>query len=85
MKKICLAVLIITTVNICYAHEQLQTDKQEIRLDTNLPSKTYNLNRVQNYNNKRNYDSDDDNDNDSPFNFTASPLQLLKQYQQDQL
>lgn len=85
MKKIFLALLIVATVDICYAQEQLQTDKQEIKLDTNLPAKTYNLNRVQNYSNKTNYENDDDNDIDSPFNFTASPLQLLKQYQHDQL
>ena len=46
MKKIFLALLIVATVDICYAQEQLQTDKQEIKLDTNLPAKTYNLNRV---------------------------------------
>ena len=85
MKKIFLALLIVATVDICYAQEQLQTDKQEIKLDTTLPAKTYNLNRVQNYSNKTNYENDDDNDIDSPCNFTASPLQLLKQYQQDQL
>ena len=80
MKKILIIFMILTTT-ICYAQEQQsQQEVTEINLDTGLPAKTYKLNKP-NYNN--NIKTKNDDEDDMPINFMASPLQILKQYQQN--
>ena len=80
MKKIFVLTAVIFIVSVCNAQEITNQDWQEINLNTNSPAKTYKVSKPNIENSKQ--DTDDD-ENDTPFNLMYSPLEMLKQYQQD--
>lgn len=85
MKKIVILLfLLLFFVLGCYAQEVNNSEKKEIGLDINLPTKTYNLKKPS-FNNSNNQSKVDIDDEEMPINFMPTPFQLLKQYQQDQL
>ncbi len=87
MKKILIIALSLTIITSCYAQEDFSTYKEqteEIKLRTNTPRKTYNLTKPD-YNNPKeeyHYEDEDDNEDVVPFKFMQTPLNMLKQYQQ---
>ena len=88
MKKIFITILLLTICSSCHAQDESYTDNQqkidEIKLRTNTPQKTYNLSKP-NYNNPKeeyHYEDEDNNEDVVPFKFMQTPLNMLKQYQE---
>lgn len=82
MKKFLALAIIFLLLPYCNAQEKTnnKTDlQQEIHLDSSSENKTYNL-KENDYHNPK---IEPDDGDDMPFNFVTSPLQLLKQYQND--
>lgn len=88
MKKILIIALSLTIITTCYAQDEFSADNQsklnEINLNTENTTKTYNLTKP-NCNNKTDkyyHEENDDNEEVLPFKFMQTPLNMLKQYQQ---
>ena len=85
--KLAVIVLVMATlVSSCYAQEiqyDQKPEQQEIYLNTNAPSKQYNLKKTDYRNNPDMQQYDDDEK--MPIEFMTSPLRILKQYQNDEL